>query len=60
MRTIQFNADKLVALDSKNEISCFSLETTRIISSYAPPGGVTAILTDPVLDYALIGIQSGP
>ncbi|KAL9609037.1 MAG: hypothetical protein Q9167_006158 [Letrouitia subvulpina] len=59
VRTVQFSADKLVALDSRNEISCFSLETTRIVSSYAPPGGVTAILTDPVLDYALIGLQNG-
>lgn len=59
VRTVQFSADKLVALDSRNEISCFSLETTRIVSSYAPPGGVTAILTDPALDYALIGLQNG-
>ncbi|KAL8716887.1 MAG: hypothetical protein Q9225_005821, partial [Loekoesia sp. 1 TL-2023] len=59
IRTIQFVADKLVSVDSKNEISVFSLETTRILASYTPPGSVTALATDPTLDFALIGLQNG-
>lgn len=59
IKTIQFVADKLVSVDSKNEISVFSLETTRILASYTPPGSVTALITDPTLDFALIGLQNG-
>ena len=59
MRTLHFCADKLVAVDSKNDIAIFSLETTKIVASYTPPGQITAWLTDPTLDYALIGLQNG-
>ena len=57
--TLQFCADKLVCVDSKNDLSIFDLETTRINGSYAPPGRVTALATDPTLDFALIGLQTG-
>ncbi|KAI9871001.1 MAG: hypothetical protein M1830_003542, partial [Pleopsidium flavum] len=59
IKTLQFCADKLLSVDSKNDISIFSLETKRLLASYAPPGFVTALLTDPTLDYALIGLQNG-
>lgn len=59
VKILQFCADKLIAVDSKNDIVIYSLETARILSSYTPPGQVTALLTDPALDYALIGLQNG-
>lgn len=59
VKAIHFVVDKLVILDSKNEVSVFSLETARILASYNPPGGVTALVTDPCLDFALIGLQNG-
>lgn len=59
VKILRFCADKLVAVDSKNDIVVYSLETTKIMSSYTPPGQVTALLTDPALDYALIGLQNG-
>lgn len=59
VKILQFCADKLISLDTKNDISLFSLDTTRILASYSPPGLVTALLTDPTLDYALIGLQNG-
>ena len=59
VKSIHFVTDKLVCLDSKNEISVFSLETSRILSTYTPPGSVTALLTDPTLDFALVGLQNG-
>ncbi|KAL8659321.1 MAG: hypothetical protein Q9226_000494 [Calogaya cf. arnoldii] len=59
VKSIQFVADKLVCIDSKSEISVFSLESSRIVSTYTPPGSVTALLTDPTLDFALVGLQNG-
>lgn len=58
-RFLQFCADKIISIDSKNEISVFSLETRCMVISYAPPGQATALLTDPSLDYAFIGLQNG-
>ncbi|OJK05187.1 hypothetical protein ASPACDRAFT_74707 [Aspergillus aculeatus ATCC 16872] len=56
---IQFCADKLVSVDSKSEITIFSLETSKTLVSYAPPSHASALLTDPSLDYAFIGLQNG-
>ncbi|EAU35077.1 conserved hypothetical protein [Aspergillus terreus NIH2624] len=56
---LQFCADKLVSVDSKSEICVFSLETRQTLFSYAPPSYVSALLTDPSLDYAFIGLQNG-
>lgn len=59
IRRLQFYADKLLSLDSKNDVCVFSLETGNTVASYAPPGLVTAVLTDPSLDYCFIGMQNG-
>ncbi|KAL5334026.1 lethal giant larvae like, C-terminal-domain-containing protein [Aspergillus crustosus] len=56
---LQFCADKLVSVDSKSEISIFSLATKQLLVSYAPPSHASALLTDPSLDYAFIGLQNG-
>ncbi|CAG8197308.1 unnamed protein product [Penicillium nalgiovense] len=58
-RFLQFCADKLISIDSKNEVCVYSLATGRQVVSYTPPGHVTALLTDPCLDYAFIGMQNG-
>lgn len=57
--TLRFVADKLVCLDSKHELTIFSLETKRNIASYSPPGYAMTITTDPTLDYVVIGMQTG-
>lgn len=56
---LQFCANKLISVDSKNEISIYSLETKKTLVTYAPPSHATALLTDPSLDYAFIGLQNG-
>ncbi|KAK4990652.1 Lethal(2) giant larvae sro7 [Elasticomyces elasticus] len=58
VKTLQFCADKLVCVDSKHDLSCYSLELKRTISSHSPPGVVTSLATDPTLDYALLGMQN--
>lgn len=59
VKQLQFCADKIVCLDSKNDLSFYSLEAKKLIGSHSPPGVATTIATDPTLDYALIGMQSG-
>lgn len=56
---LRFCQDKLIIVTSKNELSIFSLTERKIDVSYSPPGHVTAVLTDPGLDFAFIGLQSG-
>lgn len=59
MKEIQFCGDKLIVLDDKNDVNIFSLELRKRVATYSPPGQVTALLTDPSLDYCLTGLQSG-
>ncbi|KAI9731444.1 MAG: hypothetical protein M1818_007834 [Claussenomyces sp. TS43310] len=59
VRILQFCADRLVSVDSKNEVIIWDLQKAKKITSYAPPGVVVSLVTDPMLDWALIGIQNG-
>lgn len=59
VRFLQFCADRLVSVDSKNEAIVWSLQQSKIIASYSPPGAVTSLVTDPGLDWAFIGLSSG-
>lgn len=59
IRSIHFCAEKIVTLDSKNDICVFSIELKRMVATYSPPGTVSVLCTDPMLDYALLGMQNG-
>ncbi|EEA27446.1 Lethal(2) giant larvae sro7 [Talaromyces marneffei ATCC 18224] len=56
---LHFCADKLVSVDSKSELSIFSLETKKTLVSYAPPSHVSAVAVDPSIDYVVLGLQNG-
>ncbi|KAL4786188.1 lethal giant larvae like, C-terminal-domain-containing protein [Aspergillus varians] len=56
---LQFCGNKLISVDSKSEVGIFSLETRQLLISHAPPSQASALLTDPSLDYAFIGLQNG-
>ncbi|KAL4810537.1 lethal giant larvae like, C-terminal-domain-containing protein [Aspergillus unguis] len=58
-KLLQFCGDKLISVDSKSEISVYSLQTKQLLVSHAPPSHASALLTDPSLDYAFIGLQNG-
>lgn len=58
-QTLQFCADKLICLDSKHDLSIYSLEAKKLIATHSPPGVATALCTDPMLDYAFLGMQTG-
>lgn len=57
--TLHFCAERLVSVDSKNDLTIFDLKAKKMEASYAPPGRITALFTDPTLDYAFIGLQNG-
>ncbi|KAM3418026.1 hypothetical protein BST61_g6236 [Cercospora zeina] len=59
IQTLQFCAEKVVCLDSKHELSVYSIELKRLISSHSPVGAANVLCTDPMLDYAFLGMQSG-
>ncbi|KAF2815464.1 uncharacterized protein BDZ99DRAFT_516184 [Mytilinidion resinicola] len=59
VRILQFCGDKIICLDAKNDLSIFSLETKQLIASYSPPAKISAVHSDPTLDYVLLGTQTG-
>ena len=59
VKSLHFCADKLVSVDSKNELVVYSLETRQMWATFSAPGAVTVVLTDPCLDWAFVGLQSG-
>lgn len=59
VKILQISAEKLICLDSRNDLSIFSLEAKCLVASYSVPGVVTSICSDPTLDYALLGMQNG-
>jgi syntaxin-binding protein 5 len=59
VKILQFCAEKLLCVDSKNDLSVFSLETKQLLNAHSPPAKITALHSDPTLDYALLGTQHG-
>ncbi|RKF72329.1 Lethal giant larvae protein-like protein SRO77 [Golovinomyces cichoracearum] len=59
IKLIQFCANRLISLDSKNQLIIWDLVARRKLASTIPPGIVTTIVTDPTIDWALIGLQNG-
>ena len=59
VKLLQFCAEKLLCVDSKNDLSVFSLDTKKFINAHSPPAKITALHSDPTLDYALLGTQLG-
>jgi syntaxin-binding protein 5 len=56
---ISFAANKLLSLDSRNEIGIWDLDTGERIAAQVIAGQVVAVETDPMLDWAFIGLQNG-
>ncbi len=49
----------LVAVDARSTIMVFSIYSKKMLSTFSPPGKVTAMETDPSLDWLLLGLQNG-
>ncbi|KAJ4348349.1 Lethal(2) giant larvae sro7 [Didymosphaeria variabile] len=59
VKILQFCAEKLLCVDSRNDLSVFSLATKKLLNAHSPPAKITALHSDPTLDYALLGTQNG-
>ncbi|KAF1946506.1 hypothetical protein EJ02DRAFT_450594 [Clathrospora elynae] len=59
VKILQFCAEKLLCVDSKNDLSVFSLESRKLLNAHSPPAKITALHSDPTIDYALLGTQHG-
>ena len=59
VKDIQFCSNRIVCLDTQNDINIYSLPERKLTGSYSPPGGVLCIATDSTLDYAMMGMANG-
>ncbi|CAN8104917.1 unnamed protein product [Discula destructiva] len=59
VKAIQFCANRLVSLDKRGEITVWDLDTAKKVSSGVAGSGVVTLVTDPMLDWALIGHANG-
>ncbi|KAL5403625.1 hypothetical protein PMIN04_012784 [Paraphaeosphaeria minitans] len=59
VKILQFCAEKLLCVDSRNDLSVFSLASKKLLNAHSPPARITALHSDPALDYALLGTQNG-
>ncbi|KAF2266190.1 hypothetical protein CC78DRAFT_615266 [Lojkania enalia] len=59
VKILQFCAEKLLCVDSRNDLQIFSLETKCLLNAHSLPAKISALHSDPTLDYALVGTQTG-
>ncbi|KAG6056861.1 hypothetical protein E4U32_005521 [Claviceps aff. humidiphila group G2b] len=58
-RILQFTANRLVTVDKKNELGVWDLDTGARIAAQVLAGQVVSLVTDPMLDWAFVGLQNG-
>ncbi|KAG5977141.1 hypothetical protein E4U55_007024 [Claviceps digitariae] len=58
-RILQFAGNRVVTVDKKNELGVWDLDTGARIAAQVLAGQVVSLVTDPVLDWAFIGLQNG-
>ncbi|KAI0974694.1 lethal giant larvae like, C-terminal-domain-containing protein [Xylaria arbuscula] len=56
---IQFCANRLISLDTQNEVTIWDLDAGARLTSFQAPGTVARMLTDPMLDWCFLGLQTG-
>ncbi|GAB1317566.1 Lethal(2) giant larvae sro7 [Madurella fahalii] len=58
IRHLSFVTNRLVSLDSHGELAVWDLDAGRLVAKTAYPR-VGCVITDPGLDWALVGLQNG-
>ncbi|KUI56373.1 hypothetical protein VP1G_03757 [Cytospora mali] len=59
IRSIQFCANRLISLDNRGELTIWDLDTAKRIAGGPTGTGVVAMVTDPMLDWGLMGQTTG-
>ncbi|KAK4232008.1 Lethal(2) giant larvae protein SRO7 [Podospora fimiseda] len=58
IKQLSFVANRLVSLDSNNDLCIWDLNTGELVSKYTYTK-VVSLVTDPGLDWAFVGVQTG-
>ncbi|ROT35773.1 SNI2 protein [Sodiomyces alkalinus F11] len=58
-RALRFAANRLVTLDVKNDLAIWDLDSGDRIAGQIITGSVVSLVTDPLLDWAFLGLASG-
>ncbi|KAK7422646.1 Lethal(2) giant larvae sro7 [Neonectria punicea] len=56
---LQFSGNRLISVDTKNELGVWDLDTGERVYALVVAGNVVSLVADPMLDWAFIGLQSG-
>lgn len=59
VKQLEFCSDRLLCLDDRNDFSVYSLPLKKLVVSYSPPGQVVCFVSDPTLDFVLLGLANG-
>lgn len=59
IRQLQWVNNRLVSLDSRGEITVWNPDTAERIAGFVAGHGAISLLTDPLLDWAFIGMNTG-
>ncbi|KAI3402052.1 hypothetical protein diail_4026 [Diaporthe ilicicola] len=59
IRSLHFCANRLISLNVKGELTIWDLDTAKRIAGGPCGSGVVSLVTDPMLDWALVGQSSG-
>lgn len=58
-QAVQFSANRIVSLDTKNELGVWDPDTGSRVAAQVVAGHVAVLATDPMLDWAFLGLQNG-
>lgn len=59
VKNLQFNANRLVSLDVRGELTIWDLDTAKRIAGGSCGSAIATMITDPMLDWAIFGQTSG-
>ncbi|KAG8157798.1 hypothetical protein KVR01_012460 [Diaporthe batatas] len=59
IRSLHFSANRLISLNSRGELTIWDLDTGKRIAGGSCGSAVVTLVTDPMLDWALIGQSTG-
>ena len=59
IRAVQFCANRLISLNHRGELTIWDLDTAKRVAGGPCGSGVVSLVTDPMLDWAILGQTTG-